>query len=176
MEKKLYIVRITRLVMAASEPAARKLAASATNSDDVDTVRAVETLYDLPLGWEDAVPYGSAALSATSILAARIAADPRFHGFEVHACMKAGEDEHGVTFLEQCPDSEASLWSVYGQQASGPLECLGDFESRAKANAFLAVIEKAVMAQSLQQPERSEDGHLESLYEDRISAGNYEDF
>ena len=185
MSKKLHIVRITRLVMAATEQEAQQLACSAANHGDVDCVRVIEDLYDLPVGWEDAVPYGSEQLSATKILLAQIAANSRFKGFEVHGCMTVGEDENGVTLLEQCEDSDASLWSVYGQLVTGGLECLADFKSRAKAESLRDQIQEiqGLWAQADEyysasgtRPNSGEDEFLESLYEDRVSGGNYEDF
>ena len=185
MSKKLHLVRITRLVMAATEQEAQQLACSAANYGDVDCVRVVEDLYDLPVGWEDAVPYGSEQLSATKILLTQIATNPRFKGFEVHACMSVGKDENGVTLLEQCEDSDASLWSVYGQLATGGLECLGDFKSRSQAEEFRGQIQEVqdLWAQADEyysasgtRPNSGEDEFLESLYEDRVSGGNYEDF
>ena len=185
MSKKLHIVRITRLVMAATEQEAQQLACSAANHGDVDCVRVIEDLYDLPVGWEDAVPYGSEQLSATKILLAQIAANPRFKGFEVHACMTVGEDENRVTMLEECEDTYASLWSVYGLLVTGGLECLADFNSRAKAESLRDQIQEiqGLWAQADEyyaatgtRPNSGEDEFLESLYEDRVSCGNYEDF
>ncbi len=184
MSKKLYLVRITRLVMAASEHEARQLACSAANHGDVDCVRVIEDLYDLPVGWEDAVPYGSEQLSATKILLAQIAANPRFKGFEVHGCRVTAKDERGE-LLDECEDSDASLWSVYGQLVTGGLECLADFNSRAKA---LGLRDQILEIQGLwaqadefyaasgTRPAFTEDEFLESQYEDRVSSGNYEDF
>ena len=184
MSKKLHIVRITRLVMAATEQEAQQLACSAANHGDVDCVRVIEDLYDLPVGWEDAVPYGSEQLSATKILLAQIAANPRFKGFEAHGCRVTAEDERGE-LLDECEDSDASLWSVYGQLVTGGLECLADFSSRAKAESLRDQIHEIqglwaqadeYYAASGTRPNSGEDEFLESLYEDRVSGGNYEDF
>ncbi len=184
MSKKLHIVRITRLVMAATEQEAQQLACSAANHGDVDCVRVIEDLYDLPVGWEDAVPYGSEQLSAIKILLAQIAANPRFKGFEVHGCRVTDEDERGE-LLDECEDSDASLWSVYGQLVTGGLECLADFNSRAKAESLRDQIQEiqGLWAQADEyysasgtRPNSGEDEFLESLYEDRVSCGNYEDF
>ena len=176
MSKKLYLVHITRLILAATEAEAQRLACNAANNGDVECAKVIEGLYDLPVGWENAVPYGATQDSAYKILVAQLASDPRFNAFEVHACQTIGEDEQGVTLLEQCDDSQASLWSVYGHLIAGGLECLGDFNTRAKAGIFLADLEKAAIAAELQQPEMAEDAHLESLYEERVSCGNYEEF
>jgi hypothetical protein len=184
MHKKLYLVRITRLVLAATDVEAKQLACNAANRGDVECAKVIDGLYDLPVGWENAVPYGATQDSAYKILVAQLASDARFDAFEVHACMTVGEDEQGVTLLEQCDDSQASLWSVYGHLIAGGLECLGDFNTRAKAGIFLADLEQAAIASEIQMPEqcldrldnRAEDAHLESLYEERVSGGNYEEF
>jgi hypothetical protein len=176
MSKKLYLVRITRLVLAATEAEAQQLACNAANHGDVECVKVIEGLYDLPVGWEYAVPYGPTQASAYQILVAQLASDLRFEAFEVHGCLTVGQDEQGVAILEQCDDNDASLWSVYGHLVTGGLECLGDFNSRAKAGIFLADLQKAAMAAELQQPETAEDAHLESLYEERVSGGSYEEF
>ena len=176
MHKKLYLVRITRLVLAATEGEAQQLACNAANRGDVECAKVIEGLYDLPVGWENAVPYGATQDSAYQLLVTQLARDARFDAFEVHACMTVGEDEQGLTILEQCDDSQASLWSVYGHLVTGGLECLGDFNTRAKAGIFLADLEKAAIAAEIQMPEQAEDAHLESLYEERVSGGNYEEF
>ena len=185
MKKKLYIVRITRLVLAATDLEAQNLACSAANHGDVDCMDVINDLYDLPVGWENTMPLGSNQVTAHTILVTQIAADPRFKGFEVHACMTTGEDAHGVTMLEECEDSDASLWSVYGQLATGGLECLGDFKSRIDAEEFrgqiLEILDLWAQADeyysaSGTRPNSGEDEFLESLYEDRVSGGNYEDF
>lgn len=176
MQKKLYLVRITRLVLAATEAEARQLACNAANREDVEDVKIIEDLFDLPVDWEHAVPYGATQASTYKLLVAQLASDPRFEAFEVHGCLTVGEDEQGVTLLEQCADHEASLWSVYGHRVTGGLECLGDFETRTKAGVFLADLERAVSAAELQHPELGEDAHLESLYEERVSGGSYEEF
>jgi hypothetical protein len=184
MNKKLYIVRITRLVLAASEHEAQQLACSAANRGDVDCVDVINGLYDLPVGSENAVPYGSDQLSAYKILVTQIASDPRFKSFEVHPCMASEEDEHSE-LLDECEDSDASLWSVYGQLVTGGLECLADFNSRAKAESLCDQIHEiqGLWAQADEYysasgtlPTSADDEFLENLYEDRVSCGNYEDF
>jgi hypothetical protein len=183
MQKKLYLIRCTRLVLAATETEAQRLAAAQRR--EMECVKVIEDLYDLPVGWENTVPLGSNQVTALQILVAQIAADVRFNGFEVHACLTTGEDEHGVTLLEECADSEASLWSVYGQLALSGLECLGDFKSRSQAEEFQGQILEVrdlwaqadeYYAASGTRPNAGEDEFLESLYEDRVSGGNYEDF
>jgi hypothetical protein len=176
MSKKLYLVRITRLVLAANEAEAQQLACNAANRGDVECAKVIDGLYDLPVGWKNAVPYGATQDSAYKILVTQIASDERFDAFEVHGCLTVGEDEQGLTILEQCDDNLASLWSVYGHLVTGGLECLGDFNTRAKAGMFLADLEEAAITAELQQPEMAEDAHLESLYEERVSCGNYEEF
>ena len=185
MKKKLFVVRITRLVLAATDLEAQNLACNAANVGDVDCVRVIEGLYDLPVGWESAVPYGSDDVSAYKILIVQFASDSRFNGFEAHGCTQVGQDEHGTALLEQCDDTLASIWSVYGHLVTGGLKCLGDFKSKAQADDFFRQIVEVqdlwaqadkYYAASGTRPNSGEDEFLESLYEDRVSGGNYEDF
>ena len=177
MKKKLYIVRITHLVLAATELEAQNLACSEANHGDVECVGIINDLYDLPIG--------SDQVSAHKILVTQIAADRRFKGFEVQACMTTVEDERGAAIREECDNSDATLWSIYGQLVTGGLECIGDFKSQSQAEDFRGQIleVQGLWAQADEyyfasgtRPTFSEDAYLESIYEDRVSGGNFEDF
>jgi hypothetical protein len=160
MEKKLYLVRSTRLVLAATETEAQRLAGLATQRSEMECVKVIEDLYDLPVGWENTVPFGSPQASAYQLLLLQFATDPRFQGF-------------GLT-VDQADLVER--WLVSAQLTTGGCVALSDFATPAQARTFLADLEKAACAAQLQRSGQSEDGHLESLYEDRVSGGNYEDF
>jgi hypothetical protein len=160
MEKKLYLVCSTRLVLAATETEARRLAGLATQRSEEGCIQVIVDLYDLPVGWENTVPLGSPQASAYQILLLQFATDPRFQGF--------GLAVDQADLVER--------WLVSAQLTTGERIALSDFATLAQARTFLADLEKAAFAAQLQRLEQSEDGHLESLYEDRVSGGNYEDF
>jgi hypothetical protein len=185
MQKKLYLVRITRLVWAASDTEAQQLACAAANSGDVDCVRVIQDLYDLPAGWEQAIPYGVENTPARQLLFVQFASDPRFTGFKVQGRASVGRDEQGTDILEACDDRTAELWSVYALLGDGEPQCLGDFKSRRLAEGFRREILQVrnLWAQADEyyfasgtRPNLGEDAFLESQYEDRVSSGNYEDF
>jgi hypothetical protein len=181
--QQLYTVRTTRVILAGNLDEARSLAQSGDNPDDVESVEPIHGLYDIPQGWESAIPYGSEEQTTLQCLVAQIAADTRFDGFEVHPCLAAGEDGHGQIILEQCNEDapDISVWSVYGHLVAGGLECLADFEGRQPAEEFRdQILEVQGMwaeadeyfAASLTRAVFAEDEHLEAYFEDRISGGD----
>jgi len=56
---KLYIVKITRLVVCVDERQAREIAAEADNPEDVDQVVEAGPLGDIPESWRKFCPYGT---------------------------------------------------------------------------------------------------------------------
>ena len=181
--QQLYTVRITRVILAGDLDEARRIALSQGNPDDVETVEPIQGLFDIPDGWEEAVPYGSETQTTRQCLLAQLTADTRFDGFEIHPCLRAGEDEHGEIILEQCDEEDPaiSVWSVYGHLVAGGLECLADFDHREQADEFRdQILEVQGMwaeadehfAASGIRPVFAEDEHLESYFEDRISGGD----
>lgn len=181
--QQLYTVKVARVVLAENLDEARKLALSVDNPEDVESVEPIQGLFDIPQGWENAVPYGAEEQTTRQCLVAQLAADTRFDGFEVHPCLTAGEDEHGQVLLEQCDEDDPaiSVWSVYGHLVKGGLECMADFESRQLAEEFRdQILEVQGMwaeadehfAASGTRPAFAEDEHLESYFEDRISGGD----
>ncbi len=181
--QQLYTVKVTRVILADNLDEARKLALSVDNPQDVESVEPIQGLFDIPDGWEDAIPYGAEQQTARQCLVAQLAADTRFDGFEIHPCLMAGEDEHGQVLLEQCDEEDPALsvWSVYGHRVAGGLECLADFEGRQQAEGFRNQILEiqgmwaeadAYFAASGTRPAFAEDEHLESYFEDRISGGD----
>jgi hypothetical protein len=57
---KLFIVKITRLVVCEDERQAREVAAKADNPEDVDKVVEAGALGDIPEAWRKFCPYGAA--------------------------------------------------------------------------------------------------------------------
>ncbi len=55
---KIYVVKITRLVVCEDERQAREIAAKEGNPEDVDEVVEVRDLSDIPEAWKTAQPYG----------------------------------------------------------------------------------------------------------------------
>ncbi|MBU2611985.1 MAG: hypothetical protein Q8N45_02835 [Anaerolineales bacterium] len=55
---KIYVVKITRLVVCEDERQARETAAKEGNPEDVDEVVEVRDLSDIPEAWKTANPYG----------------------------------------------------------------------------------------------------------------------
>ena len=102
----LYMVKVARVVLAKNLDEARKLALSVDNPEDFESVEPIQNLFDIPTGWENAIPYGAEAQTTRQCLVAQLAADARFDGFEVHPCLTAGEDEHGQIILEQCDQDD----------------------------------------------------------------------
>ena len=92
MQQNLYVVRVTRVVLAESPAHAKGIALAANNPDDVDAVEQVIGLYDIPAGWPKSIPYGrnEQALDTLHCLAAQLAADPAYDAFEYHPCLKVG--------------------------------------------------------------------------------------
>ena len=181
--QQLYTVKVARVVLAENLDEARKLALSVDNPEDVESVEPIQGLFDIPQGWENAVPYGAEEQTTRQCLVAQLAADTRFDAFEIHPCLTAGEDEHGQAILEQCneDDPAISVWSVYGHLVEGGLECLADFDGRQLAEEFSdQILEVQGMwaeadeyfAASGTRPAFAEDEHLESYFEDRISGGD----
>ena len=181
--QQLYTVKVARVVLAENLDEARKLALSVDNPEDVESVEPIQGLFDIPQGWENAVPYGAEEQTTRQCLVAQLAADTRFDAFEIHPCLTAGEDEHGQVILEQCneDDPAISVWSVYGHLVEGGLECLADFDGRQQAEEFRdQILEVQGMwaeadeyfAASGTRPAFAEDEHLESYFEDRISGGD----
>jgi hypothetical protein len=181
--QQLYIVKVTRVILAENLHSARSLALSVDNPEDVESVEPIQGLFDIPSGWENASPYGAEAQTVRQCLVAQLAADPRFAGFEVHPCHAAGEDEHGQVILEQCNEADPALsvWSVYGHLLEGGLECLADFDDRPQAAEFRdQILEVQGMwaeadeyfAASGTRPIFAEDEHLEAYFEERISGGD----
>ena len=119
---------------------ARRLALSVDNANDVELVEPIRSLFDIPTGWEDAIPYGGETQTTRQCLAiaAQLAADTRFNGFEVHPCLEVSKDKHGQVNLEQCDEDDPALavWSVYGHLVEGGLECLADFDNKSRAEFF----------------------------------------
>lgn len=181
--QQLYTVKVARVVLAENLGEARKLALSVDNPEDVESVEPIQGLFDIPQGWENAVPYGAEEQTTRQCLVAQLAADTRFDAFEIRPCLTAGEDEHGQVILEQCDEDDPaiSVWSVYGHLVTGGLECLADFEGRQQAEEFRnQILEVQGMwaeadehfAASGTRPAFAEDEHLESYFEDRISGGD----
>lgn len=181
--QQLYTVKVARVILAENLDEARKLALSVDNPGDVESVEPIQGLFDIPQGWENAVPYGAEEQTTRQCLVAQLAADTRFDAFEIHPCLTAGEDEHGQVILEQCNEDDPgiSVWSVYGHLVTGGLECLADFEDRQQADEFRdQILEVQGMwaeadeyfAASGTRPAFAEDEHLESYFEDRISGGD----
>lgn len=58
-----------------------------------------------------------------------------FDNYEIHGCRTyAIEGENGVeAFAEQCPDSEAEYWTLFGHIPGQGLETIRDFPSREAA-------------------------------------------
>jgi hypothetical protein len=177
--KQLYVVRISRVVLAENPSNAEAIALAASNPDDVDAIEVVTGLYDIPVEWHKAVPYGSDTLDTLHCLAAQLAAENLYDVFEYHPCLKVGEDDAGNAILEQCAENEPSIstWSVYGHLvticlANRGLECVADFVNRDQAVGFWNLINQAAMFQAIQ--EQAEDAHLEAAYEDRVTGGDYD--
>jgi hypothetical protein len=180
----LYSVKITRVILADSLDDARKIAGSVDNPEDVETVEPIQSLFDVPQGWEDAIPYGAGEQQTTlECLFTQLAADTRFDGFEIHPCKSVGMDEHGQAILEQCDEDETEItfWSVYGHLVAGGLECLADFQFKEQAEGFRDEIMEILdmwaqaedcLAATDPQPAFAEDEYLESYFEDRISGGD----
>ena len=57
--QQLYTVKVARVVLAENLDEARKLALSVDNPEDVESVEPIQGLFDIPQGWENAVPYGA---------------------------------------------------------------------------------------------------------------------
>lgn len=176
MQPRLYVVCITRVVLAGSLTQAKQIAQAVNNLEDVNATTQVNGLYDIPAGWPKSIPYGrnEHALDTLHCLAAQLAADESYNAFEYHPCLQVGEDEAGQASLEQCDqdDPGASIWSVYGHLVTGGLECLADFGDRDQAVEFLDLIQKAALFQAIQ--EEAEDAHLEAAFEDRVAGGDYD--
>jgi hypothetical protein len=181
--QQLYTVKITRVILAENLHAARNLALTVDNPQDVESVEPIQGLHDIPQGWEDAIPYGAEQQTARQCLLAQLAADARFDGFEVHACLAAGEDENGQILLEQSDEDDPAVcvWSVYGHLVAGGLECLADFDQREQAEDFRGQILEVQglwaaadehFSASGTRPVFAEDEHLEAYFEDRISGGD----
>ncbi len=73
--QQLYTVKVTRVILADNLDEARKLALSVDNPEDVESVEPIQGLYDIPLGWEDAIPYGAEVQNTRQCLVAQLAAD-----------------------------------------------------------------------------------------------------
>jgi hypothetical protein len=179
----LYSVTITRVILAGSLDDARKIAGSVDNPEDVELIAPIQSLLDIPQGWENAIPYGAGEQTTLECLFTQLAADMRFNGFEVHPCLVAGKDEHGQITFEQCDENDPALsvWSVYARLVAGGLECLANFAYRQQADEFRDQILKVqgmwaeadeYFAASGTSPAFAEDEHLESYFEDRISGGD----
>jgi len=176
MQQKLYVVCITRVVLAGSLTQAKQIAQAVDNLDDVNATTQVKGLYDIPAGWQKSIPYGrnEQALDTLHCLASQLAADPAYNAFEFHPCLKVGEDETGQAVMDQCNEDEPSIsvWSVYGHLVTGGLECVADFGDRDQAVEFLDLIQKAALSQAIR--EQAEDAHLEAAFEDRVTGGDYD--
>ena len=176
MQQKLYVVCITRVVLAGSLTQAKQIAQAIDNLDDVNATTQVNSLYDIPAGWPKSIPYGrnEQALDTLHCLASQLATDPAYNAFEYHPCLKVGEDETGQAVMEQCDegDPEVSVCSVYGHLVTGGLECVADFGDRDQAVEFLDLIQKAALFQAIR--EQAEDAHLEAAFEDRVTGGDYD--
>ena len=55
----LYSVKIIRVILAGNLDEARKIAGTVDNPEDVETVEPIQGLFDIPQGWENAIPYGA---------------------------------------------------------------------------------------------------------------------
>ncbi len=176
MQPRLYVINITRVVLAGSLAQAKQIAQAVNNLDDVHATTQVNGLYDIPAGWPKSIPYGrnEQALDTLHCLAAQLAANETYSAFEYHACLKADEDKAGNACLEQFDEHDpgASVWSVYGHLVTGGLECVADFDDSGQAREFLDLIHKAALFQALR--EQAEDAHLEAAFEDRVSGGDYD--
>ena len=176
MQQRLYVVCITRVVLADTLAQAKQIAQAVDNLDDVNTTTQVKGLYDIPAGWSKSIPYGrnEQALDTLHCLASQLAADPAYDAFEYHPCLKVGEDETGNACLEQCDEDDpgVSVCSVYGHLVTGGLECVADFGDRDQAVEFLDLIHKAALSQAIR--EQAEDAHLEAAFEDRVAGGDYD--
>ena len=181
--QQLYTVRTTRVVTAQNLEEARRLALSIENANDVELVEPIQSLFDIPTGWENAIPYGAETQTTRQCLVAQLAADTRFNGFEVHPCLEVSKDKHGQVNLEQCDENDPtiSVWSVYGHLIEGGLECLADFDIKSRAEEFFGQIIKVqsmwaeadeYFSASGTRPVFAEDEHLGSYFEDRISDGD----
>ncbi len=181
--QQLYTVKITRVIMSQNLQEARRLALSIENANDVELVEPIQNLFDIPTGWEDAIPYGAETQTTRQCLVAQLAADTRFNGFEVHPCLEVSKDKHGQVNLEQCDENDPTItvWSVYGHLIEGGLECLADFDIKSRAEDFCGQIIKVqgmwaeadeYFSASGTRPVFAEDEHLESYFEDRISDGD----
>jgi len=186
--QQLYTVKITRVIMSQNLQEARRLALSIENANDVELIEPIQNLFDIPTGWEDAIPYGAETQTTRQCLVAQLAADTRFNGFEVYPCLEVSRDKHGQVNLEQCDENDPaiSVWSVYGHLVAGGLECLADFDGKQQAEEFRGQIIKVqsdllskswaeadqYFAASGTRPVFAEDEHLESYFEDRISDGD----
>lgn len=179
----LFTVRTTRVILAEDLHEARRLAQSADNPDDVESVEPIQALSDIPQGWQDAIPYGAEQQTTLQCLITGLAADSCIDGFEVHPCRVIGEDEQGRAILEQCDEDspDISAWSVYGHLKTGGLECLADFENRLQAESLRDQIvtlqsqwaeAEEHFGASGTRPVFSEDEHLEAWFEDRVSGGD----
>jgi hypothetical protein len=181
--QQLYTVKITRVIMSQNLQEARRLALSIENVNDVELVEPIQNLFDIPTGWEDAIPYGAETQTTRQCLVAQLAADTRFNGFEVHPSLEVSKDKHGQVNLEQCDENDPAItvWSVYGHLIEGGLECLADFDIKSRAEEFFGQIIKVqsmwaeadeYFSASGTRPVFAEDEHLESYFEDRISDGD----
>ena len=65
-----------------------------------------------------------------------------FDDYEIHPCIELHENGH--TWVEQCEEHEAQMWSVFGHIPNGGVECIGDFKSRKLAEEIVARIHPPV--------------------------------
>ena len=59
-----------------------------------------------------------------------------FDAYEIHGCLQI--NEHGHTWVEQCNDSEAEFFTLYGHIPGRGVDAIGDFKTRELAEEVLA--------------------------------------
>ena len=65
-----------------------------------------------------------------------------FDAYEIHGCITASDEQGGYT--EQCDDSEAQFWTLYGPIPGAGGAATGHFKTRALAEEVLARINPPV--------------------------------
>jgi hypothetical protein len=63
--------------------------------------------------------------------------DP-FDAYEIHGCHEIAENGH--TWTEQCEDSEAQFFTLFGHIPDGGVDAIGDFKTRELAEQILSRI------------------------------------
>jgi len=59
-----------------------------------------------------------------------------YDGLEIHPVKNYFPPDRNDTWCEPCEPHEAEFWSVYGHCQAGGIECLEDFQTYEKAQAF----------------------------------------